>query len=530
MFREGTKFIDLDMMVQTVLDEGDRNLFEEAVQCYQIGSHRAAVILTWCATADCLKRRLHDLATEGDAQALQSQNELKAVDGQACYEENLIAAAGKCELIDDFEEKSLRFARDTRTRCAHPTGVIPSAEAVRHIFHICIKAVLSRKGFRGMSFVRDVVTVQFDDRYFLPNNSKASEHCRAIVDKVPKRTWPQFVRIATQERPGPHSEVWQNNALVFFRVLLSLSDDLTARHIAAGFQGFEARAVDLFATLVGIDHRATIFWDDQKRAQARARLQAASAVRITLEQVHSWAVICSADGFDDADRDLLRERWGGISRHLAGEEEFLQRRRAELLNLLRDMLLNESTSLQGVIVLSNLLGSRLFDEQSDPMQVIVETIIERFARDQRYRELMNKVAIWTGAMLVKLLELTELFLAECSDDEPDDVLFILEAARELAHRSPGEIPCAFADVVNRVLRKELYAEWADEGSAVGEAFRRQLALLLQQEKAAFSGIDGTLVTVNLGDVNGMELSDDSSEPTLDDGKSAEPNAAIEENT
>jgi hypothetical protein len=164
------------------------------------------------------------------------------------------------------------------------------------------------------------------------------------------------------------------------------------------------------------------------------------------------------------------------------------------------------------------------------MQVIVETIIERFVRDPRYRELMNKVALWTGAMLVKLLESTELFLAECSDDEPDDVLFILDAARELGHRSPGEIPEAFANVVNRVLRKELYAEWAGEGSVVGEAFRRQLSLLLQQEEAAFSGIDGTLITTDVGDMNGEEVTDKSSEPTVDSGKSAETNIAIEEKT
>ena len=64
MFREAQKFLDLDMMGQAIVDEGDRSLFQEAVQCYQIGSHRAAVILTWCATADCLRRRIDDLALE----------------------------------------------------------------------------------------------------------------------------------------------------------------------------------------------------------------------------------------------------------------------------------------------------------------------------------------------------------------------------------------------------------------------------------------------------------------------------------
>ena len=211
MLREAQKFLDLDMMGQAIVDEGDRGLFQEAVQCYQIGSHRAAVILTWCATAECLKRHICHLATEGDSLAQQSGDDLKAVEGQTCYEENLIAAARKCELIDEYENLALRFVRDTRSRCAHPTGVIPSAEAVRHILHICVQSVLARRGYRGMSFVKNVVTVQFDDPHFLPNENKSEEHCRAIVGKVPSRLWPHFVGMAAQERPGPNSEIWLKN-------------------------------------------------------------------------------------------------------------------------------------------------------------------------------------------------------------------------------------------------------------------------------------------------------------------------------
>lgn len=492
MLREAQKFFDLDMMVQAVLDEGDRSFFEEALQCYQIGSHRAAVILTWCATADCLKRRVKDLASEGDSQAQQAQAELQGVEGLAVYEETLIGSARKCELIAENDERSLRFVRDVRSKCAHPTGVIPSAEAVRHIFYICVSSVLSRKGYHGMAFVQDVVTVQFDDLYLLPNADRVDEHCRAIAQKVPERSWPQFASIAAQLRPGPHSEIWERNALSFFRVLLSLSDDSTARQIAAGFQGFEANSPDFFSILVGIDNRVEKFWDLQKRAQARARLTAASAVRITPEHVHSWAVICAADGLEEADKDLLRQKWGGISRHLAKEKEFLQKRRTDLMKLLQEMLLEDATSSQALYAIGSLASSRLCDEQSESMRIIVKTIIERFTGDQAYRKLIEKVVDWTGAMLITLLEESELFLQECSNDNPDDSLYLLDAARELAHRSPSEIPQGFEDVVNRLLKKEILAEWAEEESEVGTVFRRQLVLLLQQEQAAFSSIDHVL--------------------------------------
>jgi hypothetical protein len=55
------------------------------------------------------------------------------------------------------------------------------------------------------------------------------------------------------------------------------------------------------------------------------------------------------------------------------------------------------------------------------------------------------------------------------------------------------------------------------------------ALCSPLEEAAFSGIDGTLMPTDLGDVNGTEVTDESSEPTVDGGTSAEPNIAIEEN-
>ena len=492
MLREAQKFADLDMMGQAVLDEGDRSLFEEALQCYQIGSHRAAVILTWCATADCLKRRVRDLASEGDTQAQQAQTELQLVEGQAVYEENLIGYARKCELIDDFDERSLRFARDVRSKCAHPTGAVPSAEAVRHIFHICVTTVLSRRGYHGMAFVQDVVTVQFDDPHLIPNENKAIEYCRAIAQKVPERSWPQFASIAVQQRPGPHSEIWERNALSFFRVLLSLSDDSTARRIAGGFPGFEANSPDFFSILVGIDRRVEKFWDAQKRAQARARLAAASAVKITPEHVHSWAVICTADGLEEADKDLLRKKWGGMSRHLAMEDEFLQKHRADLMTLLREMLLDEATSSHALVAIGRLAGSRLCDGRSESMQVIVKTIIERFVRIPEYRKLLDSVATWTGPMLITLLEESELFLQECSNDNPDDSLYLIDAARELAHRSPSEIPQTFEQVVNRLLKKELLPDWAEEESEVGAAFRSQLAVLLQQQQSAFPGIDVAL--------------------------------------
>ncbi|MCB1116663.1 MAG: hypothetical protein KDK71_09365, partial [Chlamydiia bacterium] len=121
---EERKFLDLDHVCDQIISKEDRLMFMEAISCYQIGSHRAAIILAWSAAADCLGRRIDELAAEGDGDAKKAQTALSRVKGKASYEETLISQAKKCELFDDYEEKCLRYARDTRSKCAHPTGVI----------------------------------------------------------------------------------------------------------------------------------------------------------------------------------------------------------------------------------------------------------------------------------------------------------------------------------------------------------------------------------------------------------------------
>ena len=203
-------------------------------------------------------------------------------------------------------------------------------------------------------------------------------------------------------------------------------------------------------------------------------------------------MICTADGLEDADKDLLRQKWGGMSRHLATEGEFLQKHRVDLMKLLQEMLLEDATSSQALFVIGSLAGSRLCDERSESMRVIITTIIERFVAVEGYRKLLDRIASWTGPMLITLLEQSERFLQECSNDNPEDSLYLIDAARELAHRSPSEIPQTFEQVVNRLLKKELLPDWAEEESEVGAAFRSQLAILLQQQQSAFPGIDVAL--------------------------------------
>lgn len=498
MYREENKFLDLDIVAERIVNSGDRDMFREAIKCYHIGSHRAAVILAWMATADCLKRRLVELKREGDSVARDAvDNVLAPLDGQALYEENLIAQSKKCELFDDYEEKCLRFARDTRSKCAHPSGVNPSAEAVRHILEICSQVVLCRKGYRGIPFVRNVVTVQFDDLYFLSYEPRIKETCLDIINKVPMRLWYLFTILAAEERPEAIGEIWRNNAHIFFKNLLEeCRDDSLANQIANGMQGFEEKAQDFFALLVGLDVRVGKFWGRQKRDQARARLASTSLFQLAQakqQEIESWAFICAQDGLEDNDLDLLRQKIGVLSKHFP--KEFLQARSVELYKLLVEMTEDDNLSTQAALALGNLLPSPLGQEpdaalenNDSPPGTRIERILKQAIQrleTEKYRSLFENVKSWRDNILIGFLELSEDFLWKCGENNPDDIYCLFDATSELLERNPLRIPNKFNEAIKSVLEGQIHSEWRSVDSEAGNNFKGSLELLFTRYPSNF---------------------------------------------
>lgn len=478
--QEDKKFLDLDMVAQQIPNLDDRSLFQEAVNCYFAGSHRAAAILSWYAAANCLKRRIFELEREGDGIAQQEARNLSPIgEGVVGEEETLINSARKCELIDDFEEKSLRFARDMRNKCAHPTGFVPPAEAIRNVLFISSQYVLCRKGYRGVSYIRNMVTTQFDDRNFLANEPLIPAHCREIVDRVPRRLWPQFVKIAAEERSKSHTETWRKNAYTFFRHLVKLADDQMVEELAMAMQAFEPSSPEFFAVLVGIDRRVVSFWDHHKRSQTRYHLRQSSAVRLRPEEVHAWAVICEQDGLDDDDLDLLRDKFVALARFLP-EEELIIKQRPRIVQLIEVLLRDDSVSSSVAGGCRHLFPTTLFDRDesegwSQTITSIVDEIIRRFVRDDKHRKLVETVQEWNSMLIIQLLESAQLFWSECSEDNPEDVVLLFEARNELEKRNPLSVPSAFLDTIGLILDGSLFPEWRTEQSIVGANFFAQLS-------------------------------------------------------
>lgn len=480
MTQEDKKFLDLDMVANQIPYEDDQSLFKEAVNCYYAGSHRAAAILAWYATANCLKRRIYELKNEGDGIAQQEALHLSPIgEGVVGEEEQLINSARACELIDDFEEKSLRFARDMRNKCAHPTGVIPPAEAIRHVLYISSQYVLGRRGYRGISYITDIVTNQFDDSHFLANRSMAQQHCREMIERVPSRLWPQFIKLAAENRAASHTETWRENAHQFFQQLLKQVDDSMVEELTISMQLFEADAPDFFATLVGIDNRVVQFWDHHKRSQIRARLRQTSVVKMRTDEIHSWAIICAQDGLDQEDIVLIQDKFITLARFLAQEEELLQRQKIPIIQIIEQLIQDDTTSSTTASGCKYLFSTVLFkqgesDEFSQRITSIIDEIIRRFLRDNKHRELVENIRKWSTPLLAQFLKSSQLFWLECSEDNPEDVVVPFVAREELENRNPLAVPQEFQHVIGLILNKELLPEWLSEQSSAGGIFLAQL--------------------------------------------------------
>ena len=482
---EARKFLDLDMVAEQIRDAGDQAMFREAVQCYHIGSYRAAVILVWIATTNCLYRFLEKLHDDRDGDVSKSFDVVKdARDKEkGGYESTLLDHCKKSELLSEYEWRALSFIRDTRNKCAHTSEVRLSAEAVRYVLVTCAEYVLCRREYRGTAFIKDLVTTQFHDQYFLPNEQRAREDCRNNILRVRKHLWHLFVRIAAEQNPTATPEIWQQNARFFFKVLLEECDDDTVlAQIVSACQRFEAGAREFAALLVGLEKRALPHWDKQKRDQARVILTKQPVVRV--EQIESWAIICEHDGIAEQDRTFLRSRIAQVAQHLPAS--FVQTHSDTLLELLADIAEDDINTEQAAAALRKPFVTSLGKEPNRYSERLVRQIIERFALSERYREVLESVKTWSDGLLVQFMLLTETFLLQCSEDRPEDVIILFEAATELAERIHLDAPPAFGSAVKALLQGDLQPDWSSPDSDAGANVKRYLQLLIEKHAAVYS--------------------------------------------
>lgn len=489
MITEDKRFLDLDHVCDQILNSDDRNMFNEAIRCYQTGSHRAAIILSWCVTADCLYRRIDEIATEGDGTAQHARIALQRVAGQSCYEENLIVEGKRCELFDDYEEKCLRFARDVRSKCAHPTGVIPSAEAVRNILHICSQTVLCREGYRGMAFIKNFVQDKLDDKHLYSKKNEIAKTSKYYFSKVPQRIWPQFAACFSDTIGESHSSHWKTNALLFFKELINCASNDLPIKISSKFQPIESVDPELFSILVGLDERDNI-WESQVREQAKARLrEKLTTGRIKPAIFKSYSNLCLHDEFDDEDTELFQNRLFVLSEPLSTHNAIQEKRFNELIDIILNNLQDETLKPNTYKALLNLISTKLFSQKSEKINLIIDDFIQNDWKEDDLRQIFQQCTDWELALKISLLKKTEEYLLECSEDNAEDILLVFEIVNSVIEIDPTIIPIQFEESIQKILKNQIQLNWFEEKGEAFSLFCGQIELLTTRYGSYFSEIE-----------------------------------------
>lgn len=158
---------DIDGLALAVRDLESRRLITEAIIAYRGGALRSAIVSTWIAVAYDMISKARELASQGDARAVNFTRRLEAAIAnknletlQKIERELLNLSVEELEIISQYEGVNLKRLQEDRHRCAHPAFVNdqdifqPSPEMVRtHIVH-ALQHLLTQAPLQGRSAIK----------------------------------------------------------------------------------------------------------------------------------------------------------------------------------------------------------------------------------------------------------------------------------------------------------------------------------------------------------------------------------------
>ena len=358
--------------------------------------------------------------------------------------------------------------------------VIPSAEAVRNIFHICSQTVLCRNGYRGMSFVRHFIETKLDDQYLFTDRSRIQEVSRYYLSKVPERIRPQFAVCLAKHISNSVTTHWKNNALNFFKVLISDSSDDLALKISQKLQPTEAIDKTLYSVFVGLDQREHL-WDPHSKSQAKAHLRdTLTTGRINSHVFESYGNLCTVTDLENEDKELIKERFSNISEHISRHTVFIGSKQKEILSLTIEAIQDDQYRQQVLENITCLIPSTLFIHESEEIGQFIDELIESDWREDSISDLFLRCSDWTDVLKVCLLKKSERFLEECSEDYPDDLLYLFVAAKGLISSNPTLLPSEFESAIRRIIEGEQDPVWFTEIGSTFLNFVGQIDLIRTQ--------------------------------------------------
>lgn len=158
---------NLEELSMKCLDEGSRGLISEAVACYNAGSYRASIVISWISVVYDIIQKIRELEIMGDKAAQKHFQEIGTFLGKSDeqikkaqdFEGRILDIAYDMEMINRFEYEALHRIKDDRNKCAHPALISldnlfqPSAELARMHIRSVIECVLQNPPLQGKAAI-----------------------------------------------------------------------------------------------------------------------------------------------------------------------------------------------------------------------------------------------------------------------------------------------------------------------------------------------------------------------------------------
>jgi hypothetical protein len=188
---------DIEALVGHCHSEQSKSYISEAIQCYQAGAYRAAIVSAWIAVVFDLIDKIRELAVSGDSSAKSleanyetyifqiEQNNPQGIKKALEFEREILETCrDNLQLFDPQQFVDLIRLREDRHRCAHPsfqrTGVPyhPPAEQARLHIRNAVIHVLSAAPVQGKAALAQLKAL-VSSSYFPTDLQNAISHLRS---------------------------------------------------------------------------------------------------------------------------------------------------------------------------------------------------------------------------------------------------------------------------------------------------------------------------------------------------------------
>jgi hypothetical protein len=170
-----------------VLNDLDRQILNEALQCYVHDLNRASYIMIWVSIVESLKRKLYQLveleyvlANEAIKKIEQYENESKSTD-RLILDESV-----NCGIVTKEEKVKLLFIWTQRSIFAHPYYKVPIDSEILHAVDQALIITLSKAIVYDKKMIDEILNAVRDIPYFVEGSIEAAKnYANNLIKRIP---------------------------------------------------------------------------------------------------------------------------------------------------------------------------------------------------------------------------------------------------------------------------------------------------------------------------------------------------------